>query len=180
MTAVLLVIIVLVGLIAVVDLMLTYALVRRVNAIQSDPHIGDNAFTPKSGYRIGGFITPTASGREVSDQDLLGRTTLAAFVMPKCPPCHLLTDELSQMTPPEVPLLLFIAKSPGEDYEAAKMAAAVPFAAAVCVIEPRGAIAQAFDVSGFPTVVRIEDGVARASGKSVGAVWDGRKTAGVR
>jgi hypothetical protein len=180
MTSVLLVVIVLVGLIALVDLTLTYALIRRVNAIQSHPHIGESAFTPKSGYRIGGFVAPAAGGREVTEQDLLGRTTLVAFVMPGCAPCHLLTDELSQMAPPEVPLLLFIAKAPGEDDEAAKMAAAVPFAAAVCVIEPHGAVAQAFDISGFPTVTRIEGGIARASGISIAAVWDGRKTVGVR
>ena len=84
MIAVLLVVIVLVGLIALVDLTLTYGLIRRVNAIQSHPHADGSAFTPKSGYRIGGSVAPAIDGREVSDRDLLGRTTLVAFVMPKC------------------------------------------------------------------------------------------------
>ena len=73
-------------------------------------------------------------------------------------------------------LLFFIAQSPGEEDETAKIAAAVPFAAAACIVEPEGAVTRAFDVSGFPTVVRIEDGIARAAEKSIGAVWD-RKTA---
>ena len=110
MTAFLFVIVVLVGLIALVDLTLTYALIRRVNAIQSHPHL-DSAFTPKPGHQIGTFVASATSGHEVTDQDLEGRTTLVAFVMPKCSPCEVLTDELSRMAQPDVPLWLFVAQS---------------------------------------------------------------------
>jgi hypothetical protein len=73
MTALLLVIIVLVGLVALIDLTLIYALIRRVNEIQSNEYDGGSNYThPESGYRIGGFATQTIDGLQVSERDLQG------------------------------------------------------------------------------------------------------------
>jgi hypothetical protein len=59
MTAVLIAEIIVVGLVALIDLALTYALIRRVNAIQAPPYSFDHGLVPVVGHRIGDF----ASGR---------------------------------------------------------------------------------------------------------------------
>jgi hypothetical protein len=181
MTALLPVIVALVGLVALIDLTLTYALIRRVNEIQSHGSGGGSGNThPEPGYRIGDFTAQTIDGLQVSEPDLQGRTILAAFIMTGCSACHRLTDELSQMLSLNIPLVLFVASTPGDDEEATRLTTITPLATSVCIIEPHGAVTEAFDISGFPTVIRIEDGVARATGMSIGSVRGGRKAAGVR
>ena len=181
MTAVLIAIIIVVGLVAVVDLALTYGLIRRVNSIQAQPHSSDGGLVPAAGHRIEDFVANTTDNREITEREFQGPETFAAFVMVGCKPCHRLTEELSQMAPPELPLLLFIASSQGANDEAARIAAQVPFAAAVCVIEPICGVTEAFGVRGFPTVIRVGEGIVRATGLSLGSVRvRGAVTAGVR
>jgi len=181
MTAVLIATIIIVGLIALVDLVLTYGLIRRVNSIQAAPHSIDNGLVPVVGHRIGDFVAGTTDNREITERQFKGPETFAVFVMVGCGPCHRLAEELSQMTPPESPLLLFIASSRGGDEEAARIAAQVPFARAICVIDSTGAVTEAFGVSGFPTVIRVGEGVVRATGLSLDSVRvGGAVTAGAR
>jgi hypothetical protein len=181
MTAVLIAIIIVVGLIALVDLVLTYGLIRRVNSIQAQPHSIDPGLVPAAGHRIGDFVAKATDNREITEREFKGLETFAAFVMVGCGPCHRLAEELSQMAPPELPLLLFIASSQGADEEVARIAAQVPFAAAVCVVEPTGAVTEAFGVSGFPTVIRVGEGTVRATGLSLESVRVGRAvTVGAR
>jgi hypothetical protein len=181
MTAVLIAVIIVVGLVALIDLGLTYALIRRVNAIQAQPYSFNHGLVPVVGHRIGDFATKATDNREITEREFKGSETFAAFVMVGCGPCHRLTEELSQMAPPELPLLLFIASSEGADEEIARIAAQVPFAAAVCVIESTGAVTEAFGVDGFPTAIRVGEGVVRATGLSVDSVRVGRAvTAGAR
>jgi hypothetical protein len=181
MTAVLIAVIIVVGLIALVNLGLTYALIRRVNAIQAQPQSIDYGLIPAAGHRIGDFAARATDNREITEREFKGPDTFAAFVMVGCGPCHRLAEELSQMAPPELPLLLFIASGQGEDEEAARIAAQVPFAAAVCVIESTGAVVEAFGLSGFPTVARVGEGIVRATGLSLDSVRvGGAVTAGAR
>lgn len=181
MTAVLISVITVVGLIALVDLVLTYGLIRRVNSIQAQPHSTEHSLDPAVGHRIGDFVAKASDNREITEREFEGSETFAAFVMVGCGPCHRLAEELSQMAPPELPLLLFIASSPGEEEEAAGIAAQVPFAAAVCIIEATGTVTEAFGVTGFPTVIRVGDGTVRATGLSLESVRvGGAVTAGVR
>jgi hypothetical protein len=181
MTAVLIALVVVVGLIALVDLALTYGLIRRVNSIQAQPHSIDSGLIPAVGHRIGEFVATATDNREITQREFKGRETFAAFAMVGCGPCHRLAEELSQMAPPELPLMLFIASGQGEEEEAARIAARVPFAAAVCVIESTGAVTEAFGVDGFPTVIRVGDGVVRATGLSLDSVRAGVPvTAGAR
>jgi hypothetical protein len=181
MTEVLIAIIIVVGLIALVDLVLTYGLIRRVNSIQAQPHSTDQGLVPRVGHRIGDFVAKATDNREITGREFKGAETFAAFVMVGCGPCHRLVEELSQMAPPELPLVLFIASGQGKDEETARMAAQVPFAAAVCVIDSTGAVTEAFGVSGFPTVIRVSEGIVLATGLSLGSVRVGEAvTAGVR
>jgi hypothetical protein len=181
MTAVLIAVIIVVGLVALVDLVLTYGLIRRVNSIQAQPHSIDHGLVPIAGHRIREFVAKATDNREITEREFEGLETFAVFVMVGCGPCHRVAEELSQMAPPELPLLLFIASSQGKDDEAARIAAQVPFAAAVCVIESTGAVTEAFGVSGFPTVIRVGDGIVRATGLSLDSVGvGGAVTAGVR
>jgi hypothetical protein len=170
MTAVLIAVITVVGLIALVDLVLTYGLIRRVNSIQAQPHSTDHGLEPAVGHRIGDFAASASDNREITEREFKGSEIFAVFVMVGCGPCHRLTEELSRVAPPEMPLLLFIASSPGEDEETARIAAQVPFAAAVCVIEATGVVTEAFGVTGFPTVIRAGESIVRATGLSLASV----------
>jgi hypothetical protein len=181
MTAVLIATIIIVGLIALVDLVLTYGLIRRVNSIQAESRSIDNGLVPAVGHRIGDFVAETTDDREITEREFQSPDTFAVFVMVGCGPCHRLAEELSRMAPPESPLLLFIASSQGAEEEAARIAAKVPFAAAVCVIDSTGDVTEAFGVSGFPTVIRVGEGIVRATGLSLDSVGvGGAVTAGAR
>jgi hypothetical protein len=172
--AILLALLCVVGTIAILDLALTFAVIRRVNLI--DPHGHgeqggtDGYWKPAVGHRVGEFLAPARDGRELTRRDLAGQTALATFVMTGCGTCHDLTEEISTAAPGSAPLLVFITTVPGEDEEAHRIAASAPSSAAVCFIESRGPVAQAFGISGFPTAIRLEDGVVRAVGGSLGSV----------
>jgi hypothetical protein len=173
-----------VGAIAILDLALTFAVIRRVNQIDAhahgEPGGGDGYWKPAIGYRIGEFLAPARDGRELVRRDLSGQTALATFVMTGCGTCHELTEEIRTAAPVGVPLLVFITVTPGRNEEAQQIAASAPSSAAVCFIDSRGPVAQAFGISGFPTAIRLEDGVVQAVGGSLGAVWASAPATGSR
>ncbi|MFF8913268.1 hypothetical protein ACF08M_08055 [Streptomyces sp. NPDC015032] len=82
--------VVLVGVLCLLDLLLTAVLIRRLRAQQA-PRAFADGFTDDGilppGSIVGPFETRTVDGRPLRNRDL-GTGTIVVFLSPGCPPCH--------------------------------------------------------------------------------------------
>src|SRR5690348_173599 len=146
------------------NLVILLGVVRRLRTAPARPSA--EAQLPPVGRRIAPFTAATVTGDRISDRDLATGTTLVVFVMPGCGPCRAIVDELAASAGPTGPRprpLVFVAGDAAAE-DTRGIVDALSTAARVAVIAPAGGAAAAFAVTGYPTVVRVEDGrVARAT-----------------
>ncbi|TDD84924.1 peroxiredoxin family protein [Actinomadura rubrisoli] len=144
--------VVLVGLISVVNLMLTLALVRRLRAGEkapTAPHAGPPvALGP--GSRPAGFMTMTTADEPVSSEDLTG---LVGFFSAGCDPCHALAPRFAEHAR-AVGRDGVLAVVGGDD---AELVAALAPVARVVVEDFDGPVAMAFKNDWTPALYLIGD-----------------------
>jgi len=162
------------GVVAAGDLLLSFAVLRRLAAIQSrGSHAaagGDGS--PAIGHRIGDFRVELLTGGTFTLADLVTTRAFVVFLMPACEPCKAAIAELATMQAPlPAPLYLLITGAQG-DGDVAAIAADMPPGTRVGRISASDATSEAFGVDGFPTALAIEDGVVRDSGLRVSSLLD--------
>lgn len=158
MVPVLLAVVVLVGVVAVLDLVLTVGVIRRLREhtelLSSVRGLGGPPIA-EIGQEIGEFTTVTVAGIPIDRNGLAGET-LVGFFTPQCAPCK-------ERLPGFVELARSVSGGParvlatvvGDGAEVADMVAALRPVAQV-VTEPRGGpVSTAFNVGAFPTVVKV-------------------------
>jgi thiol-disulfide isomerase/thioredoxin len=166
--------VVILGLLCLVNLTLTFVLVRRVSGLSAQP--GRPAgFRPAlpvlpPGSQVPGFTVTTVSGATRSLDDLAGSRSLLGFFSPGCPPCQDAVPEFidfARTIPGGTSQVLAVVSGP-EGTAAEGFARELRDAASV-VVEPRqGPAAAAFQVSGYPRFfVLDESGRIEASGPSM-------------
>jgi hypothetical protein len=171
MVGILIAVVVLVGVIACADLLLSFALIRRVAALQAQ---GPGVSGPAVGREVGQFRVPLLGGGEFSRDHLAAPRTLAVFLTTSCEPCRRAITELSTMPGPlPWPLYVVIIRTDADDDDALEVAGQMPAGSRVGVIAAAEAPLEAFGIDGYPTVLTIEDGIIRASGFRVAALLDG-------
>lgn len=172
MVGILIALVVLVGVIACADLLISFALIRRVAALQAQgtPELSG----PAVGREVGQFRVPLLGGGEFSRDQLAAPRTLAVFLTTSCEPCRKAITELSVMPGPlPWPLYVVIIATDADDDDAFEVAGQMPAGSRVGVITAAEAPLEAFGIDGYPTVLTIEDGIIRASGFRVAALLDG-------
>lgn len=162
----------LVGVLCLLDLVLTVGVIRRLRQHTQlfDAQIagGRPALRPRPGHRVGEFAAIDTHGRPV-DQDLLGPGTLIGFFTTDCVPCKELLPRFVDyvaglglglgLGPEQV---IAVLAAPEAD---AAMVAQLGTVARVVVQASDGPMVRAFDLSGFPTLVRMgPDGLVDAAG----------------
>lgn len=170
MTGILFALIALLAVLLVVNLLLTFALIRRVAEL--DPSRGPGATVPSVGTAVGAFAAVTVDGDSFGLDDLRSADLAVLFMMTGCEPCHeLLTDLSTRQIMDTGPIFAFIGHH-GDPADEAVMAyrSALPAGIRCAVTSPTGEIAQAFGVRAFPTALRIEHSVITVAGRSLDAV----------
>jgi hypothetical protein len=160
---VLLVICVLVGALGVLNLVLTLGLVRHLRALQEVVQEGvfPDPDLPRAGARVGAFEVTCADGKALSDRDLV-QDTLVGFFTSGCRPCANLRSQLVRQ-PPGLPFIAFV-EGDHDDPEVSEMVQMLSRLGSVALTTAGDQVTQAFKPSGFPTLIRTEQGVIAAAG----------------
>jgi len=160
----------LLGIIVGINLLLTFALVRRLTGYE--PGASPAGTLPDVGTPVGEFTVRTDEGQSLGLADLRAASFSVIFMMTGCRPCHGLLSELS--TRPiavAAPAVVFIAHhGDGNDDAVADYRRRVPPGALVAVISPVGDVARAFGVQSFPAVLHVEAAVVAAAGRSLDVI----------
>lgn len=166
-------VVVLVGAIGLLNLLLTYGVIRRLRehtALLAGPPADLGPAAPPIGRTVGPFRATTTTGRTLSTVDLT-EGTVVGFFKTGCQPC---AERLPQFVDyarghdaPE----RFVAVLVGEPSELAEMVRQLTPVAQVVLTQRGSEVLQAFEVNGFPTLVRLGTGpVIEASGWEISAL----------
>lgn len=175
--------VVLVGIIGLLNLLLTFGVIRRLKehdvAIAARPHGGpDGELMLPVGAPVGAFSTATVDGATVT-QEVFADLSVVGFFSTDCAPCQ---ERLPQFVDyaaafpggRERVLVVVIAEpapdAPAADAEPPKVDRFVAQASAVArvVVEPHGGpVATAMSVQGFPVMAVIDGGTLVASGSTL-------------
>jgi thiol-disulfide isomerase/thioredoxin len=160
---------------ACANMLVTFAVIRRIAASEASGAPGDAAALalPEPGMRIGEFSTTMLTGGRYGHEDLAGRTVIAVFVSPNCAPCQEVIAALRAPLAPKGATYLIFVSGPAGDPLAEQTAAALTGSGAVGIVGSAGPVAKAFSVRGYPTLLAVEDGVVTAAGRRLEAVIGG-------
>ncbi|MFG3556707.1 TlpA disulfide reductase family protein [Micromonospora sp. NPDC047557] len=151
--------VVLVGLLCVLDLVLTLGVLRRLREhsdLLTDPgRATTDPAQSRVGETVGDFRTTTVHGEPVSG-DTLPDGTVVAFFTPGCEPCErelprFATHARSVPAGRDAVLAVIV----GAPQEAREYVAVLASVARVVVEDPLGPVAAAFNTTAFPTLLRI-------------------------
>jgi thiol-disulfide isomerase/thioredoxin len=172
--------VVLVGLLCLLDLVLTLGVVRRLrehtSLLEQRRGLPAGFSEPPGvpvGETVGGFVASTAGGEPVSRELLAGRT-LVGFFAPGCGPCAeqlpVFIERARSMPGGRMEVLALVIGGDGSaaDQEYGERLAPV---AQVVMEAPGGPLQQAFRVSAYPTLFLVDTGgVVVAGGVSMSAL----------
>lgn len=155
--------VVLLTVVMAVHLLLTFALIRRVRELQENGATGPvrDETLPRPGFRIGNFTAELADGRSFATSDLAEGDTLVGFFAAGCSPCKPVVADLVA-NPPAERFVAFVETDDGD--LGAELMAKLAGVAEVATLEQDSAVAGAFAQEGFPTLVRVTNGVVADSG----------------
>lgn len=150
---------VLVGVIAVLNLLLTMAVIRRLRRQEAMMSMPDMDSGPAIGSKLPAFSAEPVSGDVVTSDDLIGSPAILAFFSTDCSACKTSIPylveyaEVNNLKPRQV--LVVVG---GEDREKRdEIAAELNSVASVVYEAHHGPMAANFDVKALPTFVMIDD-----------------------
>lgn len=169
--------VVLIGTVALVNLLLTMGVVRRLREHSARLQAGAGAPSiemPDSvavGERIGDFASTTVDSRRVGRDTFAGRT-LIGFLKPGCQPCDEQLPEFQRLAA-DMPggRDSVLAVVVGSEAEAGPLVAQLAPVGRVVVESPAGPVNQAFKVFGYPTYFVVDEtGTVRGGASRVDQV----------
>lgn len=156
----------LVGVLCLLDLLLTVGVIRRLRAAPGSAEPVEGVGLLEAGEPVGAFEAEDVR----SDPVRIDGDTLVVFVSPTCQPCRRLRPQLVEHARALGDRNRVLAVVVAQPTAAAADVAALEDVARVVVEPPGGPIADAFEVSSYPALFRVVDGTVRASGRTVAAV----------
>ena len=157
-----------VAVVAVLNLMLNFALIGRLRTLQetatAQGATAVDRLLPRPGRRIGPFEVSTTRGDRITHDSLRDEAMLVGFFITGCTTCEGIRAELLA-EPPSLPLLTFI-HSNGDAAAARQIGDALDPVARVAYFDDRNdTVGEAFGTVRYPTLLRVERGVVAASGR---------------
>jgi thiol-disulfide isomerase/thioredoxin len=156
--------VVLVGALCLLDLVLTYGVIRRLRATSAAVTVDEdgNELTPRAGDPVAAFAGTTTAGQPISRDSVAG--ALVAFLSPNCKPCKASLPQLLHLAAAG-PVVAVVVGDPADMTD---MVARLSPVARVLTEEPFGPVSTAFAVRSFPTFVKVgRDGTLAAVGLDV-------------
>lgn len=156
--------VVLVGALCLLDLVLTFGVIRRLRATSATVTRDEdgNELAPRAGDPVAGFASTTTGGQPVSRDSVTG--ALVAFLSPNCKPCKASLPEVLRLAAAG-PVVAVVV---GDPADVTDMVAQLSPVARVLTEEPFGPVSEAFGVRSFPTFVKVSpDGTLAAAGLDV-------------
>lgn len=170
--------VVVIGVLGLVNFTLTFAVIRQVRRYgellaSRGAGRGQPAWHIQAGSPIPEFTAATVSGGRVSLSDLIGARSLIAFFAVGCPPCRVQLPEFIRYARSfpggAAQVLAVVVESGGKREEKSDDYVRELAGVATVVVEPHGGLAaQAFSVSGQPTIYVLDErGRVETSGMAV-------------
>lgn len=174
MIGILIAVVVVVGIVAGADLLLSFAVIRRLSALQARMQGGGSGTSPAVGHKIGDFEVELLTGGVFTLADLMGEASIVIFLTTTCEPCQAAIAELRALpTPLSFPMYVLINGTDQDDDTAVlNVAADMPQGTRVAEISASHPVMQAFGIDGFPSVLGVEDGIVRESDTRVSHVLE--------
>ena len=175
MIGILIAVVVVVGIVAGADLLLSFAVIRRLSALQARMQGGGGGNpSPAVGHQVGDFEVDLLTGGVFTLADLMDEASIVIFLTTTCEPCQAAIAELRDMpTPLSFPMYVLInATDQDQDNAVLNVAADMPQGTRVAEISASHPVLRAFGVDGFPSVVGIEGGIVRTSEYKVSRVLE--------
>jgi hypothetical protein len=156
-----------VGALGGMNLLLSLALARRLRLMHlgpADPHSGKTS----PGVEVGSFKAMTLDGDFVTDEEFSAGSSLVAFLAVGCRACPPVKQEVLNSHLQEQLTIFIHGEAPGGGVP--DFATDLSRRGRVILTRWDDAPRKAFEVDGFPTVLRIVDGVVAASGFTLGEI----------
>lgn len=160
---------VLVGALALLNLMLTFGVIRRLREHTTQLSRLSGATPPFRDEQVGQpvpqFQATAADGTAVSRDSLLGRTRMVGFFSAGCEPCHEQAPEFAKwLSGQGGDTSEAVAVVTGAGPQADELATLLRDQATVVTEPDASRVADAFGVAGFPTFLRVDaEGVVTAA-----------------
>jgi thiol-disulfide isomerase/thioredoxin len=149
----------------VLNLLLTFALIGRIRVLQAlvEKMMGKDPSLPQPGDLVGRFEVTTPEGELLSDAALRSGVSLVGFFAPNCEPCAAMRAQLLA-TPPPLPLVAIVEGSADDAAASRELGTALSRVARVFYATAGDSVTRAFRSAGFPTLIRVENGMVTAAG----------------
>lgn len=154
----------LVAALCLLDLVLTFGVIRRLRAMSTAVTLDEdgNELAPRAGDPVADFAGTTTEGEVVSRDSVTG--ALVAFLSPNCKPCKASLPELLRVAEAG-PVVAVVV---GDSADMTDMIGKLSPVARVLTEEPFGPVSTAFAVRSFPTFRKVgPDGTLAAAGLDV-------------
>ncbi|TDB95827.1 hypothetical protein [Actinomadura sp. 7K534] len=155
-----------IGILCLLNLLLTYGLIRKVRAMQSR----HSAERPEVSFPVGAEVqefSAVTTANDVLDRASFTSPTLIAFLSPDCEPCQAILPEfVAQASTRERPAVAVVLGSPDR---AGQWAESLEEVCPVVIETPGAAMSAAFGIKGTPAVLTVENGRIVGTGLPVDA-----------
>jgi hypothetical protein len=149
----------------VFNLLITFAMIRRLKANELAGQEDADSFRPKVGAAVGEFSSTAVDGSTWDSATLgLGMHTIV-FLLPNCGGCAAMIDRLAPAEQPDRSIVVVVSGI-AADPSVVSLMNKLPRDLKVVVAQLGGEISQAFGVGTFPTVVQVADGMVAAVGET--------------
>jgi hypothetical protein len=139
------------------NLLLTFALIRRVRDLQNRSVVPHDDGLPATGTPVGPFSLDRIDGGTLGTEDLATSDVLVGFFAAGCSPCTAVVADLLDDPPTERFVALVDSGEPEPTTELATRLSAI--ADEVAVVPWDSTAPAAFGQEGFPALLRVRDGV---------------------
>lgn len=157
--AVLAVVVALSTILTLLNLLILLGVIRRLRTMATSGQENQPELLPTLGTRVGAFTAVSTAGVAVTEADLASGSSTVLLLSPGCMPCQGTAAKLAKdrATLPQRLVVLLRAQPVGPDLDA--MLETLAGVGTVATYEGDAGVEEAFGSKGFPTAMRIEDGI---------------------
>lgn len=148
------------------NLLITFAMIRRMRANENAAREDADSFRPTVGNLVGTFEAADTTGEALTDRDLADGHHRLAFLLPGCGGCGRVVSELAELADRDV---IVVVAGTAKEPSVVDFVQSIPDGYRVVLSPVGGPLSQAFHLATFPTVVDVVDGHVTGVGETFAA-----------